>query len=132
MLPAWQQFLEKSGLTEDSGEDVYGGIVERQVRRVSEALSLPDRRATLHDLLDTLTGNGRAQMAFGSVDGFPALLQVVREREDLESLQIALECLAAAVGGGGGDAHAGQVRCCCSASGLSHCWAAAMLLRGVP
>lgn len=86
-----------------------------QVRRVSDALSLPDRRAALHDLLDTLAGNGRAQMAFGSVDGFPVLLAVVREREDLESLQIALECLAAAVGGGGGDAHAGQVRrrCCC-------------------
>ncbi|PSC74328.1 Arginine deiminase [Micractinium conductrix] len=79
-------------------------LVEQLVQRVSEAVLLADRREALQQLRDLLAGpGGRARHAFGSV-GLPVALQVVRDREDLEMVQLALECLAAALGSGEGTA----------------------------
>ena len=114
MLSEIGRFLQSAHEPEGDGD--VERRVEQLTQRVSEAVLLPDRRAALQELKDLLVvGNARAQMAFGNV-GFPAALHVVREREDLEMVQLALESLAVAVGGydGGGHAAPSQVRSSCS------------------
>ena len=104
MLAEFGRFLREQAEDDDGG----GGVdrhVEALVQRIAEAVLLPDRRAAMQELRDVLVGSPHALNAFGAV-GLPAMLDVVREREDLEMVQLALECLAAAVGGGDA-AHAG-------------------------
>lgn len=81
-----------------AAEDQYDRLVEALLQRVSESVILSDRREALLQLRDVLAGAPRAQLAFGAM-GFPVMAQVVREREDLEMVQAALECLSHAVGG---------------------------------
>ena len=114
-----------------AGEDEVdqGALVERLVQRAAEAVLLPDRRAALQELRDLLaTGDARAQAAFGAA-GLPVALGVVRDREDLESVQLALEALAAAVGGGEHGGGVTQVGCCSArgpgllaGSAATGCW----------
>lgn len=100
MLAEFGRFLQQQAARDsDDDDEHYNRRVEQLVSRAAEAVLLPDRRAALQELKDLLVGNPRAQMAFGSC-GFPMALSVVRDREDLESVQLALESLAAAVGGG--------------------------------
>lgn len=101
------KFLQQ-GAAQDDGE--CDTQVELLVQRVSEAVLIGDRREALKHLKDLLASSAKAQLAFGAV-GFPTMLQVVREREDLEMVQLALESLAVAVGGGsgGGTASGSQV-----------------------
>lgn len=97
------RFLQHAAAEDDHND----GLLEQLVQRVSEAVLLPDRREAMQQLRDLLvSGNSRAQMAFGAV-GLQVALGVVRDREDLEMVQQALECLAAAVGGGASDANGG-------------------------
>ena len=122
MLAEFGRFLQQQA-SRDSDDDSehYNRRVEQLVSRAAEAVLLPDRRAALQELKDVLVGNPRAQMAFGSC-GFPMALGVVRDREDLESVQLALESLAAAVVGGadaGGSQVSGVGRGCCAC--LAHC-----------
>ena len=120
------RFLQQQAEAQNDGE--CDTQVEQLVQRVSEAVLIGDRREALQHLRDLLASSAKAQLAFGAV-GFPAMLQVVREREDLEMVQLALESLAAAVGGGGsgaGDASGGQV----SGQGL-RCRASPSFLEGV-
>ena len=124
MLAEFGRFLQQQAVR-DSDDDAEqdNRRVEQLVSRAAEAVLLPDRRAALQELRDVLVGNPRAQMAFGAC-GFPLALGVVRDREDLESVQLALESLAAAVGGGadaGSQVQAGAVlacwrACCCNTS----------------
>lgn len=106
---AFQRFLQAQA--EDDRGEHDERLVEQLVQRVSEAVLLADRREALQQLRDLLAGpGGRARHAFGSV-GLPVALQVVRDREDLEMVQLALECLAAALGSGEGTAAVDEVRC---------------------
>ncbi|EFN51480.1 hypothetical protein CHLNCDRAFT_140241 [Chlorella variabilis] len=88
------RFLQQQA--QDEAGDQYVDLLERLVQRVSDAVLLPDRREALQQLRDLLLGSPKAQLAFGAV-GFPAMLQVVRDRDDGEMVQLALESLAAAV-----------------------------------
>jgi hypothetical protein len=101
--------LLQQAQAEQDDQQYESGLVEQLVQRVAEAILLPDRREALQQLRDLLTGSSKAQLAFGAV-GFPTLLQVVRDREDLEMVQLALESLAAVVGAGetGGDTQVQQ------------------------
>ena len=113
------RFLQQQAQAED---DQFDSLVEQLVQRVSEAVLIGDRRDALQQLKDLLAGgSAKAQLAFGAV-GFHAVLQVVRDREDLEMVQLALECLAASVSGGGSGTAAGQVCCCCCCKPLALLW----------
>lgn len=111
---AFQRFLQQqaAAAAAEEEEHEYDVLVEQLVQRVAEAVLVGDRREALQQLRDLLTGSSgaKAQHAFGTV-GFPAMLHLVRERGegDAEMLQLALECLAASVGGSEGGA-TGEVR----------------------
>ncbi|KAL4452662.1 hypothetical protein ABPG75_008324 [Micractinium tetrahymenae] len=106
---AFQRFLQQqaAAAAAEEEEHEYDVLVEQLVQRVAEAVLVGDRREALQQLRDLLTGSSgaKAQHAFGTV-GFPVMLHQVRERGegDAEMLQLALESLAAAVGGGEGGA----------------------------
>lgn len=111
--PRSRRFLQQA--SDDGAADrAVAAQVEQLVARVAEAVVLQDRRDALAQLRDLLTsgGGGAAAAAFGAA-GFPLALGIVRDREDRELVQLALESLSAAVGGGtdggGTDAAASQV-----------------------
>ncbi len=106
---AFQRFLQQQAAAAAAEEEdhEYDVLVEQLVQRVAEAVLVGDRREALQQLRDLLAGSSgaKAQHTFGTV-GFPVMLHQVRERGegDAEMLQMALECLAASVGGGEGGA----------------------------
>lgn len=78
------------------GGDSVEGQVESLLQRISESALLEDRREALLQLRDVLTEEGSARLAFGSM-GFPIVCAVLRDdRDELEMVKAALECIAAA------------------------------------
>jgi hypothetical protein len=98
MLALGRLLAQAQGSQQDDHH--YDSVVEALVQRVSESVILSDRREALLQLRDVLASAPRSHLAFGAM-GFPVMAQIVREREDLEMVQAALECLSHAVGGAG-------------------------------
>ncbi|KAK9814747.1 hypothetical protein WJX72_010794 [[Myrmecia] bisecta] len=78
------------GTPEAGGEDAE---VEKLLQRVADGVLPEDRREALALLRDLLSDNAQAQLALGA-SGFPVLCGVLRdERNDVEMVRSALECL---------------------------------------
>ena len=103
-MKAFQRFLTQQA---ERAEAQYDGLVEGLLQRVSESVLVGDRREALAELRDLLADAPRAQAAFGTL-GFPVVAHVVRERDDIEMVRSAVECMNLAVGGG--SAKPGEVR----------------------
>lgn len=71
-------------------------LVDSLLQRVSESALLEDRREALLQLKDLLMENAQAQNAFASL-AYPIACTVLRDdREDLDMLRAAVECINAA------------------------------------
>ncbi|KAK9053123.1 hypothetical protein SSX86_029753 [Deinandra increscens subsp. villosa] len=76
-----------------SNEDSY---VERLLDCISNGKLAEDRRNAMAELQSVVAESHAAQLAFGEM-GFPVLLAVLREREDVEMVRGALETLVSAL-----------------------------------
>nr|GEW10217.1 golgin candidate 6 [Tanacetum cinerariifolium] len=72
-----------------SNEDSY---VERLLDCISNGKLADDRRNAMAELQSVVAESHAAQMAFGEM-GFPVLLGVLRDRDDVEMVRGALETL---------------------------------------
>ncbi|KAJ9549769.1 hypothetical protein OSB04_022312 [Centaurea solstitialis] len=76
--------------------DVTRSYVERLLDCISNGKLAEDRRNAMAELQSVVAESHAAQLAFGEM-GFPVLLGVLREREDVEMVRGALETLVSAL-----------------------------------
>ncbi|KAA6420456.1 MAG: golgin candidate 6-like [Trebouxia sp. A1-2] len=81
-----------------SGDGSAESAVEVLLQRVGDGVLAEDRQEALADLRDLISNNTQARLAVGA-HGLPMLCTVVKEeRQDIEMLRGALECLTIVIG----------------------------------
>jgi hypothetical protein len=91
-MQALGKFLQVNNTSDPRSQTSY---VENLTQRISESALIEDRREAIFQLRDVMS-SPVAQQEFGN-SGFPVLLAVLRDREELDMVRAALEAIQSAV-----------------------------------